>query len=137
MPSVAHTAARILPAPILTMAAVVVANVILAGDLALCDLDGQRVCLCLTDAARELGFVIRHGRLWPAPPAPWQVRISADGGSFWALFRQRVDADALFFERRLTVEGDTALGLALRHALDSGLYRHRKRLRALRAGGHR
>lgn len=132
LPTAARTAARILPVPVLTLAAAVTTHILLAGESALDAYEGQRVGLRLTDAGRELGFVIHHGRLWPASPVPWQVRISADTDSFWALFCQRADADALFFERRLTVEGDTALGLAVRHALDSGLYRYRKRLFALR-----
>ncbi len=32
---------------------------------------------------------------------------------------RRVDADTLFFSRRLTMEGDTELGLGLKNALDA------------------
>jgi len=38
---------------------------------------------------------------------------------FLALALRREDPDTLFFSRRLVLEGDTELGLALKNALDA------------------
>ena len=45
--------------------------------------------------------------------------VRADAAALWALARGEVDADRLFFERRLVLEGDTALALALKSTLEA------------------
>lgn len=47
------------------------------------------------------------------------VTVRASLSDFAALALRREDADTLFFTRRLVMEGDTALGLELRNALDA------------------
>jgi O2-independent ubiquinone biosynthesis accessory factor UbiT len=47
------------------------------------------------------------------------VTVRASLADFAALALRREDADTLFFTRRLVMEGDTALGLELRNALDA------------------
>ena len=47
------------------------------------------------------------------------VTIRASLADYAALALRREDADTLFFSRRLVMEGDTALGLELRNALDA------------------
>lgn len=66
-----------------------------------------RVCLA------AIGFVPLSRR---APPA---VSIRASAADFWRLARRSEDPDALFFARRLVIEGDTELGLVLKNALDA------------------
>lgn len=62
---------------------------------------------------RETGFVPA-----PAGQAPTlQVRACAD--ALWLLVRGQSDADRLFFERRLVIEGDTEYGLILKNTLDA------------------
>ena len=107
------------------------ANILLVSDRSLEALSGTRICLEITNLSLALGFVIRGGRLWPAPPIPWKTCIRGDVRSFLALLLKTEDADALFFDRRLCVEGDTGIALQLRHALESAIYRHKKRLRAV------
>ena len=65
--------------------------------------------LCLA----PIGFVpaARH-----RPPA---VIIRASALDFWRLARRLEDPDALFFARRLVIQGDTELGLCLKNALDA------------------
>lgn len=47
------------------------------------------------------------------------VTVRASLGDYVALALRREDPDSLFFARRLAIEGDTALGVALKNALDS------------------
>lgn len=45
--------------------------------------------------------------------------VTAGPAALSALLLGRADADELFFQRRLTITGDTALGLELRNLLES------------------
>lgn len=47
------------------------------------------------------------------------VTVRASLRDYAALALRREDADTLFFRRRLVIEGDTALGLALKNGIDS------------------
>ncbi|MHB1511785.1 MAG: ubiquinone anaerobic biosynthesis accessory factor UbiT [Acidiferrobacter sp.] len=122
---------RLVPPPAIALGGALMANALLVSDQSLAGLSGTRICLEISNPHLALGFVIRGGRLWPAPPNPWKTCIRGDVRSFLALLLQTEDADALFFDRRLCVEGDTGVALQLRHALESAIYRHKKRLRAV------
>lgn len=62
-----------------------------------------------------------HGRRFEAcrPDMPVDVAVRARLRDYLRLLRREIDADALFFQRRLRVEGDTELGLAIKNMLDS------------------
>jgi predicted lipid carrier protein YhbT len=47
------------------------------------------------------------------------VTVRAKLGDYVALALRREDPDSLFFSRRMVIEGDTALGLVVKNALDS------------------
>ncbi|MFN3417084.1 MAG: SCP2 domain-containing protein [Caldimonas sp.] len=47
------------------------------------------------------------------------LRIAADAASYLRLMRGQEDADRLFFERALVMEGDTEYGLILKNTLDA------------------
>jgi predicted lipid carrier protein YhbT len=47
------------------------------------------------------------------------VTVRASLADYAALALRREDPDTLFFSRRLVIEGDTALGLIVKNALDS------------------
>lgn len=47
------------------------------------------------------------------------VRISAPLDTYWRLARGTDDADRLFFERALLMEGDTEVGLVIKNTLDA------------------
>jgi predicted lipid carrier protein YhbT len=47
------------------------------------------------------------------------VTVRASLGDYLALALRREDPDTLFFSRRLVLEGDTELGLALKNAIDA------------------
>lgn len=60
------------------------------------------------------GFEAVIGR---APKAALHLRARTDG--LWRLLRGQDDADQLFFERALVMEGDTEYGLILKNTLDA------------------
>ncbi|MGD9942361.1 MAG: SCP2 domain-containing protein [Burkholderiaceae bacterium] len=50
---------------------------------------------------------------------PVTLRVAADSLSYLRLLRGEEDADRLFFERALIMEGDTEYGLTLKNTLDA------------------
>ncbi len=70
---------------------------------------GVRVRLVLTPR----GFVVAQGSGEPV------LRVRATADALWRLVRGQDDADRLFFERALVVEGDTEYGLILKNTLDA------------------
>jgi predicted lipid carrier protein YhbT len=59
------------------------------------------------------GFAPASGQAAPA------LRIAAGAPAYWRLLRGQDDADRLFFERALVMEGDTEMGLVLKNTLDA------------------
>lgn len=59
------------------------------------------------------GFRVAAGNDAPA------LRICARSEALWRLARGMDDADRLFFERELVMEGDTEFGLVLKNTLDA------------------
>ncbi len=54
-----------------------------------------------------------------ADGGPVTLRVAADASSYLRLLRGEEDADRLFFERALVMEGDTEYGLILKNTLDA------------------
>jgi predicted lipid carrier protein YhbT len=54
----------------------------------------------------------------PVGQAP-ALTVRARADALWGLVRGQSDADRLFFERRLVIEGDTEYGLILKNTLDA------------------
>ncbi|MBN9462421.1 MAG: SCP2 sterol-binding domain-containing protein [Burkholderiales bacterium] len=77
-------------------------------EIEVCDL-GLRCRVMLTAA----GFrAVADG-------GPVTLRVAADAASYLRLLRGEEDADRLFFERALVMEGDTEYGLILKNTLDA------------------
>jgi predicted lipid carrier protein YhbT len=79
---------------------------------------------CVEVAVTDLGLLLRlqlgtHGFVVAGKSAPVVLRIAADAPSYWRLLSGRDDADRLFFERALVMEGDTEMGLILKNTLDA------------------
>jgi len=53
------------------------------------------------------------------PPQVADVTLSATVHDFLLLAQRQQDPDTLFFSRRLSMEGDTELGLVVKNALDA------------------
>jgi predicted lipid carrier protein YhbT len=87
----------------------------------------QRVLLagrCIEIAMADTGLRVRlrlGPRAFAVPPAHEVpvVRIRARGSALHALLRGEQDADRLFFEQALVMEGDTEFALAIKNTLDA------------------
>jgi predicted lipid carrier protein YhbT len=89
----------------------------------LIDLNGKRLSIRITDNRTELLFRIEGKTIVRQPgrksPQPWDVRISGTLADFWLLASRKEDPDTLFFNRALTIEGDTEAGLYVKNLLDA------------------
>jgi len=83
-------------------------------------LDGRTVALEISDLEWCWPFTLDTGRLvMRHPGCRPDTRIRGAAGEFLAIAAGRRDPDTLFFQRRLVVEGDVELGLALKNFLDA------------------
>lgn len=82
-------------------------------------LDQRRLRLRVTDAGCAWRFSLRDGHLVVLADGEAEVSIRGDLAAFATLAGRKVDPDTLFFQRRLLIEGDTELGLAIKNLLDS------------------
>lgn len=64
-------------------------------------------------------FSLAGDCLVPVPFGTADVTVRASLRDYAALALRREDPDSLFFSRRLVIEGDTALALVVKNALDS------------------
>jgi predicted lipid carrier protein YhbT len=117
---------RLLPARLVTTPLAALITHLLRGQpltARLAPLAGRRVSLLVTDLGSELRFRITAAGLadgWASDGRePWDVRIRGTFDDFWRLATRAEDPDTLFFQRRLSVEGDTETGLALKNLLDA------------------
>jgi predicted lipid carrier protein YhbT len=113
---------RALPGPLHGRALSLIGNFLMRGQSfapALADLEGKRLALRITDSGRELHFHVRRGRLAPAADGAFDVRISGSTEDFLKLALREEDPDTLFFDRRLSLEGETEAGLYLKNLLDA------------------
>lgn len=86
----------------------------------LAPLVGKRFAIRVTDAGLALRFTLGERGFRPSlDMAAADLSISARTRDFLALLSREEDADALFFNRRLLMEGDTELGLLLKNTLDA------------------
>jgi len=83
-------------------------------------LRGRVVALHVTDFGLRVRLVLgEKGFGIVDEKAHEELRISATSEGFVRLARGEDDADRLFFERKLSIEGDTELGLMVKNTLDA------------------
>ena len=86
-------------------------------------LAGKKMRLRVTDAQWAFDFEWRKDRFvaskYATPSTPVDLTISASAHDFMLLARRLEDPDTLFFSRRLSMEGDTELGLLVKNTLDA------------------
>jgi len=83
-------------------------------------LEGKRLRIAVTDAKIAVDFTWKNGGF----AADWDnggtdLTISASAHDFLLLAQRKEDPDTLFFSRRLSMEGDTELGLMVKNTLDA------------------
>ena len=86
----------------------------------LAPLQGRHLRLRVLDAGLTLDFSLGPERFQRHPGhATPDLCFSANTRDFIALALREEDADTLFFDRRLLLEGDTELGLLVKNTLDA------------------
>ncbi len=83
------------------------------------ELDGKLIGLHVSDARITFVFLIEHGYLVPASDQAADVTITGDMQGFWLLASQKEDPDTLFFQRELSIEGETETGVHIKNILDA------------------
>mgnify|MGYP002621809831 FL=1 len=80
-------------------------------------LEGRRITLAIEDLGLALTLTLEGERLRVCAE-PGEATIRGGWREFLCLATRREDPDALFFQRRLLIEGDTELGLMVKNLLD-------------------
>lgn len=81
---------------------------------------GKKLRLRVTDAQWAFDFEWTNGRFAACQnKGGADLTISASAYDFVLLARRQEDPDTLFFSRRLSMEGDTELGLLVKNTLDA------------------
>ncbi len=122
IPKPVSTLLSLLPQFPPSVAAAVIVNLWLGKTLNAVNLPDARdkvVCINVNDAGLRLLLRMRDVGIVACRGAPPDLTISADVAVFIALALREEDADTLFFNRRLCMEGDTELGLLIRNTLDA------------------
>lgn len=83
-------------------------------------LSGGVVEIAVRDLGLRCRLTLTEGGFRSVPDGgPLTLRVVADAASYLRLLRGEEDADRLFFERALVMEGDTEYGLILKNTLDA------------------
>lgn len=81
---------------------------------------GKKLRLCVIDTQWTFDFEWLNGRFCACQNKnSADLTISASAYDFVLLARRQEDPDTLFFSRRLSMEGDTELGLLVKNTLDA------------------
>jgi len=113
----------LLPRPITQQGFALLCNQFFSAALAADELnflDRRVLCIALDDAGISLSLSLAGKRLRSSnAEQPADVTIRGNTYDLMLMMSQREDADTLFFQRRLRLEGDTELGLHLKNFLDA------------------
>lgn len=81
---------------------------------------GKHFRICVTDAKLGFDFIwTQGGFVAGSNMGEADLNISASAHDFLLLAQRKEDPDTLFFSRRLSMEGDTELGLLVKNTLDA------------------
>ena len=80
----------------------------------------RKLRIHVRDARLTFDFTWAGERFEACPPQQLaDLTVAASGQDFLRLAQRQEDPDALFFSRRLSMEGDTELGLVVKNTLDA------------------
>jgi predicted lipid carrier protein YhbT len=84
-------------------------------------LEGKTFLVEVLDTAGQANFTYRDGLFRPLFSAPQTPDLSfrANLSAFMQMLARQEDPDTLFFNRELSIEGDTELGLVVKNMLDA------------------
>ena len=80
---------------------------------------GRIVSIQISDAGLDGRISLTSFGFLPVLRAAPEVTIRACAWDYYRLARRLEDPDTLFFSRRLTIDGDTELGLLVKNSLDA------------------
>lgn len=80
---------------------------------------GRIVTIQVSDAGLDCRISLTSIGFLPALRGAPEVTIRACAWDYYRLARRLEDPDTLFFSRRLTIDGDTELGLLVKNLLDA------------------
>lgn len=83
------------------------------------ELDGRTFAMTVSDIGLRSSFCCRNGQFRPYWGDMADLELSASVADFVSMARGDMDADTLFFQRRLKISGDTELGLVVKNWLDA------------------
>ncbi len=85
------------------------------------ELEGRHFRVTVLDTGMEVNFTYRTGAFRPVFVSPEKpdLHFTAHLSAFLQLVSRQEDPDTLFFNRTLTIEGDTELGLRVKNMLDA------------------
>lgn len=84
------------------------------------ELEGRSFAITVEDLGLRSSFVLRGGAFRPNwNGASAELELGAKLADLLSLMRAEMDADTLFFQRRLRISGDTELGLIVKNWLDA------------------
>ena len=82
-------------------------------------LEGRLVRIRVRDAGVSASITLRGGRFRPADSArEAALTLTAPASAYLQMLARQEDPDTLFFHRRLSIDGDTELGLLVKNLLD-------------------
>jgi len=82
-------------------------------------LEGRHLRIRVLDAALAFDVAWQGSRFVPRAAGQPDLDIAANAADLLALMRRETDPDTLFFGRRLSMQGDTELGLLVKNTLDA------------------
>jgi predicted lipid carrier protein YhbT len=81
-------------------------------------LRGKTLHVCVEDTDLMYSLTLQNKRLIASDQDRYDMKISGTIHDFLLLISRSEDADTLFFQRRLKMQGDTEMGLYLKNFLD-------------------
>jgi predicted lipid carrier protein YhbT len=93
-------------------------------------LEGRTFFVEVLDTGGRANFTYRNGLFRPLFSTPQTPDLSfrANLSAFMQLIARQEDPDTLFFNRELSIEGDTELGLVVKNMLDAVEWPHMPKL---------
>jgi len=85
------------------------------------ELEGRHFRITVLDTGMVVDFVYRDGAFRPVFVSPGKpdLHFTARLSAFMQMVSRQEDPDTLFFNRSLSIEGDTELGLRVKNMLDA------------------
>lgn len=81
-------------------------------------LEDRTIRLQATDIGCGISYSFQCGRFVTSTQTP-DVIFGASLADYWIIALRQEDPDTLFFQRRLSISGDTELGLQLKNLMDA------------------